>query len=141
MKAAMKPALKAVGAAAVACAALNASAATVTIATLNNPDMIELKKLSPAFEQANPDIKLNWVILEENVLRQRATTDITTGSGQFDVMTIGAYETPTGWKFFGNLLDAEYTEAKVGRRVEMVFEKLSDDITLPQFRLASGNRQ
>ena len=30
---------------------------------------------------------------------------------------------------------AEYTEAKVGRRVEVVFEKLNDDITLPQFRL------
>ncbi|SOE63807.1 sorbitol-binding protein /mannitol-binding protein [Burkholderia sp. D7] len=101
MKAALKPALKVVGAAAVACAALNASAATVTIATLNNPDMIELKKLSPAFEKVDPDIKLNWVILEENVLRQRATTDITTGSGQFDVVTIGAYETPQwgkrGW--------------------------------------------
>jgi uncharacterized protein len=37
----------------------------------------------------------------------------------------------------GNLLGAEYTEAKVGRRVEVVFEKLNDDITLPQFRLAS----
>ena len=36
----------------------------------------------------------------------------------------------------GNLLDAEYTEAKVGRRVEVTFEKLNDDITLPQFRLA-----
>ena len=36
----------------------------------------------------------------------------------------------------GNLLEAEYTEAKVGRRVEVVFEKLNDDITLPQFRLA-----
>jgi hypothetical protein len=36
----------------------------------------------------------------------------------------------------GNLLEAEYTEAKVGRRVEVVFEKLDDDITLPQFRLA-----
>jgi hypothetical protein len=33
-------------------------------------------------------------------------------------------------------LDAEYTEAKVGRRIEIVFEKLNDDITLPQFRLA-----
>ena len=101
MRATLKPALKVVGVAAIACAALNASAATVTIATLNNPDMIELKKLSPAFEKANPDIKLNWVILEENVLRQRATTDITTGSGQFDVVTIGAYETPQwgkrGW--------------------------------------------
>ena len=84
MKPATKTALKAVSAGALACLALNAQAATVTIATLNNPD-----------------IKLNWVILEENVLRQRATTDITTGSGQFDVMTIGAYETPQwgkrGW--------------------------------------------
>jgi sorbitol/mannitol transport system substrate-binding protein len=101
MKSAMKPALKAIGAAAIACAAMGAQAATLTIATLNNPDMIELKKLSPAFEKANPDIKLNWVVLEENVLRQRATTDITTGSGQFDVMTIGAYEAPQwgkrGW--------------------------------------------
>jgi len=35
-----------------------------------------------------------------------------------------------------NLLEAEYTEAKVGRRVEVTFEKLNDDITLPQFRLA-----
>jgi uncharacterized protein len=36
----------------------------------------------------------------------------------------------------GNLLEAEYSAAKVGRRVEVVFEKLTDDITLPQFRLA-----
>lgn len=36
----------------------------------------------------------------------------------------------------GNLLDVPYTEAKVGRRVEVVFERLNDDITLPQFRLA-----
>jgi uncharacterized OB-fold protein len=35
-----------------------------------------------------------------------------------------------------NLLEAPYTEAKVGRRVEVVFERLNDDITLPQFRLA-----
>src|SRR5438105_5792377 len=40
----------------------------------------------------------------------------------------------------GNLLNAEYTEAKVGRRVEIAFEKLNDDITLPQFRLAPGER-
>src|ERR1700693_2742632 len=40
----------------------------------------------------------------------------------------------------GNLLEAPYTEAKVGRRVEVVFEKLNDDITLPQFRLARTAR-
>jgi len=36
----------------------------------------------------------------------------------------------------GNLLDAPYTEAKVGRRVEVTFERLTDDISLPQFKLA-----
>ncbi|MCF5283815.1 extracellular solute-binding protein, partial [Pseudomonas syringae] len=34
----------------------------------------------------------NWVVLEENVLRQRLTTDIATKGGQFDVLTIGMYE-------------------------------------------------
>ncbi|MCX4160990.1 MULTISPECIES: sugar ABC transporter substrate-binding protein [Paraburkholderia] len=89
-----------------------ASAASVTIATLNNPDMIELKKLSATFEKANPDITLNWVILEENVLRQRATTDITTNSGQFDVVAIGTYEAPQwgkrGWLAPMNNLPADY---------------------------------
>src|SRR5258707_15856083 len=71
---------------------------TVTIATVNNPDMIELKKLSPKFEEKNPDIKLNWVIVEENVLRQRVTTDVCTGSGQFAIVFICLYETPIFFK-------------------------------------------
>jgi sorbitol/mannitol transport system substrate-binding protein len=74
---------------------------TVTIATVNNPAMIELKKLSPKFEAGNPDIKLNWVVLEENILRQRVSTDVSTGTGQFDLVFIGLYETPIfakrGW--------------------------------------------
>jgi sorbitol/mannitol transport system substrate-binding protein len=103
---------KAAIAGAALCAAQFASAATVTIATLNNPDMLELKKLSSNFEKANPDIKLNWVILEENVLRQRATTDITTNSGQFDVVAIGTYEAPQwgkrGWLTPMTNLPADY---------------------------------
>ncbi|MCB9946738.1 MAG: sugar ABC transporter substrate-binding protein [Rhodospirillaceae bacterium] len=71
-----------------------AQAETITIATVNNGDMIIMQALSGAFEAAHPDITLDWVVLEENVLRQRVTTDIATGSGQFDVMTIGTYEVP-----------------------------------------------
>ncbi len=67
---------------------------SVTVATVNNSDMVRMQRLSQVFEQRHPDIKLNWVVLEENVLRQRLTTDITTGGGQFDVLTIGTYETP-----------------------------------------------
>ena len=77
------------------------SATELVIATVNNGHMIEMQKLGKFFEQANPDIKLKWVTLEEGVLRQRVTTDIATKGGQFDVMTIGMYETPIwgkkGW--------------------------------------------
>ncbi|MBD1556877.1 sugar ABC transporter substrate-binding protein [Vibrio sp. S9_S30] len=80
----------------------SAMAATeLTIATVNNGHMIEMQKLSKAYEEANPGIKLNWVTLEEGVLRQRVTTDIATKGGQFDIMTIGMYEAPIwgkkGW--------------------------------------------
>ncbi len=67
---------------------------SITIATVNNDDMNRMQALSANFTEANPDIELNWVTLEENILRQRVTTDIATGSGRFDVVTIGTYEVP-----------------------------------------------
>ncbi len=66
---------------------------TLTIATVNNPDMVVMQKHSSEFEKAT-GIKLKWLVLEENVLRQRVTTDISSKGGQFDVITIGMYETP-----------------------------------------------
>jgi sorbitol/mannitol transport system substrate-binding protein len=81
------------GAAALAGFSLPAYAeTTLTIATVNNPDMIRMQGLTSDFLKANPDIKLNWVTLEENVLRQKVTTDIATKSGQFDILTIGNYD-------------------------------------------------
>ncbi|NIA68335.1 sugar ABC transporter substrate-binding protein [Pelagibius litoralis] len=71
-----------------------ASAETLTIATVNNGDMIRMQKLSSEFTAQNPDIELEWVTMEENVLRQKVTTDIATKGGQFDIMTIGTYEVP-----------------------------------------------
>ncbi|OHV81337.1 sugar ABC transporter substrate-binding protein [Ensifer sp. LCM 4579] len=71
-----------------------AQAETLTIATVNNGDMIRMQKLADDFTSKNPDIDLEWVTLEENVLRQRVTTDIATKGGQYDVMTIGTYEVP-----------------------------------------------
>lgn len=82
-------------------AATTASAETLTIATVNNGDMIRMQGLTDDFTAANPDIKLEWVTLEENVLREKVTTDIATKGGQFDVLTIGTYEVPIwakkGW--------------------------------------------
>jgi sorbitol/mannitol transport system substrate-binding protein len=77
------------------------AATTLTVATVNNPDMIVMQRLSAKFEASHPDIKLNWITLEENVLRQRITTDVATHAGGMDIVTVGVYEVPMwakrGW--------------------------------------------
>ncbi|EJC68209.1 ABC-type sugar transport system, periplasmic component [Rhizobium leguminosarum bv. viciae WSM1455] len=99
-----------------ACSALAfagmASAETLTIATVNNGDMIRMQKLTDDFKAKNPGIDLEWVTLEENVLRQKVTTDIATKGGQYDVLTIGTYEVPIwakqGWLVPLDNLGANY---------------------------------
>ena len=77
-----------------ACASDSGSPTTLTIATVNNDDMVRLKSLGAEFEASHPGIKLKWVMLEENILRQKVTTDVAIRGGQYDVVTIGAYEIP-----------------------------------------------
>lgn len=71
-----------------------ASTETLTIATVNNGDMIRMQKLTGDFTAKHPGIELEWVTMEENVLRQKVTTDIATKGGQYDIITIGTHEVP-----------------------------------------------
>jgi sorbitol/mannitol transport system substrate-binding protein len=67
---------------------------TVTVATVANPQMQDIEKLSGEFKKDHPDINVKFVILPENELRDRVTQDIATQAGQYDVATIGTYEVP-----------------------------------------------
>jgi polyol transport system substrate-binding protein len=117
-------------AAAIVVAAGPAMAEEITIATVNNSDMIIMQKLAPQWEQQTGN-KINWVVLEENVLRQRVTTDIATNGGQFDVITIGSYEAPIwgkqGWLVGLNDLGDDYDYADL---IPSVVKGLSYDGTL-----------
>jgi sorbitol/mannitol transport system substrate-binding protein len=63
--------------------------------------MVLMKSLSAGFEKQNSNIHLNWVMLDENTLRQRVTIDVATAGRQFDVIMVGTYEVPIwakrGW--------------------------------------------
>ena len=101
-----------IGVAALLATAATAKAeTTLTIATVNNPDMVVMQKYSKKFEDET-GIKLKWLVLEENVLRQRVTTDIATKGGAFDVMTIGMLEAPIwgkqGWLLPFDNMPASY---------------------------------
>ena len=98
------------GAASAAGLTTAAFAEEITIATVNNNDMIIMQGLTDEFTKAHPDITVNWVTLEENVLRERVTTDIATQGGQYDVMTIGTLEVPI-WASQGWLEPLEFDES------------------------------
>src|SRR2546430_11696562 len=66
---------------------------TITIATVNNDNMIVMQSLTKNFTKKY-GIKVKYVTLPENTLRQKVTADVATGGGQFDVVTVGTYEVP-----------------------------------------------
>jgi len=100
------------GACALGALATGATSETITVATVNNGDMIRMQGLMDDFYAKHPDIEVEWVTLEENVLRQRVTQDVATKGGQFDVMTIGTYEVPIwgerGWLMSLNDMPESY---------------------------------
>ncbi len=79
-------------------------AVTLTLATVNNPQMKDMEELKGEFESAYPDIKINFVQMEEGDLRAAVTNDVASGAGQYDIVTVGAYEVPQ-WGELGWLVD------------------------------------
>ena len=80
--------------------ALTANADSLTIAIVNNGHMINMQKVAEDYT-AKTGVELNWVSLEEGVLREQVTSDTATGGGQYDIINIGMQEAPiwgaAGW--------------------------------------------
>ena len=72
----------------------------LTIAIVNNGHMINMQTVAEAYT-AETGVTLNWVSLEEGVLREQVTSDTATGGGQYDIINIGMQEAPiwgaAGW--------------------------------------------
>jgi len=73
---------------------------SLTIAIVNNGHMINMQKVAEAYTEET-GVELNWVSLEEGVLREQVTSDTATGGGQYDIINIGMQEAPiwgqAGW--------------------------------------------
>ena len=85
---------------------------TVTVGMVGNPQMKELEQLKGEFESSHPGITLNLLVLPENEIRSKVTTDVSTGAATFDAVTIGMFEVPLfakqGWiDELGSQLDAD----------------------------------
>ncbi len=79
-------------------------AVTLNVATVNNGQMKDMEQLKSEYETANPGTTVNFQVMEEADLRAAVTADVASGAGQYDIVTIGAYETPQ-WGANGWLVD------------------------------------
>jgi sorbitol/mannitol transport system substrate-binding protein len=77
---------------------------TLNLATVNNGQMKDMEKLKGEYETAHPGTKINFQVMEEGDLRAAVTADVASKAGQYDIVTIGAYETPQ-WGANGWLVD------------------------------------
>ncbi len=77
---------------------------TLNLATVNNGQMKDMEQLKTEYESANPGVTVNFQVMEEGDLRSAVTADVASGAGQYDIVTIGAYETPQ-WGANGWLMD------------------------------------
>ena len=92
-----------------ACAGAGAtgdSSQVVTVAVVSNPQMEDIKTLTPEFEREHPGIKIKYVSLPENEARDKITQSVATHSGVFDVVMVSNYETPI-WARNGWLTDLQ----------------------------------
>ncbi|NHA69963.1 ABC transporter substrate-binding protein [Phycicoccus flavus] len=77
---------------------------TLNLATVNNGQMKDMEQLKGEYEKANPGVTVNFQVMEEADLRAAVTADVASKAGQYDIVTIGAYETPQ-WGANGWLVD------------------------------------
>ncbi len=94
-------ALSMVASTAIAGSALAQDERSINVAIVGNPQMQDIASLTPELFTAETGINVNYVILEEQTLREIVTRDVGAGGEQFDVVMIGMFEAPqfgrNGW--------------------------------------------
>jgi len=67
---------------------------SLSVLMVGNPQMVDIEELTADTFTKDTGIQVNYTILPENELRDKMTQDIATGAGQYDVVSVGAYEVP-----------------------------------------------
>ncbi|GAA3239266.1 sugar ABC transporter substrate-binding protein [Streptomyces sp. XM83C] len=74
---------------------------SINVLMVNNPQMVELRKLTAAHFTRETGIKVNFTVLPENDVRDKISQDFANQAGQYDVATLSNYEIPiyarNGW--------------------------------------------
>jgi sorbitol/mannitol transport system substrate-binding protein len=103
----------------------------ITVAIVDNPTMKDIQTLTPENFTKDTGIKVNYVSLDEQTLREQVTKSVGSGAAQYDVVMIGPYEAPqfgaNGWLQDLTKMAADDTAYDVGDLIPAVKGALSND--------------
>ncbi len=104
---------------------------TIKVATVANGNVERMAELAPEHFTPDSGITVEFTILDEATLREVTTRDVAAGGEQFDVVTIGMYETPqfgaNGWLVGLNELAASTPNYDIDDLIPAVRSGLSVD--------------
>ncbi|MFI9048729.1 ABC transporter substrate-binding protein [Streptomyces sp. NPDC053427] len=79
----------------------NDAAHTINVLMVNNPQMVDLQRLTAEHFTEETGIKVDFTVLPEDDLRDKMSQDFSSQAGQYDVASLSNYETPiyarNGW--------------------------------------------
>jgi sorbitol/mannitol transport system substrate-binding protein len=74
---------------------------SINVLMVNNPQMLDIEKLTKANFTKKTGIKVNYTVLPENDVRDKISQELSSQAGIYDVSTISNYEVPfyakAGW--------------------------------------------
>jgi sorbitol/mannitol transport system substrate-binding protein len=74
---------------------------TINVLMVNNPQMMDLQKLTAKHFTEETGIRVNFTVMPENDVRDKISQDFSNQAGQYDVATISNFEVPfyakNGW--------------------------------------------
>ncbi|MBD0742331.1 sugar ABC transporter substrate-binding protein [Streptomyces sp. CBMA152] len=67
---------------------------SINVLMVNNPQMVDLQKLTADHFTKSTGIKVNFTVLPENDVRDKISQDFASQAGQYDIATVSNYEAP-----------------------------------------------
>jgi len=102
---------------------------SINVLMVSNPQMVDIQDLTADTFTKDTGITVNYTVLPENELRDKVTQDIASQAGQYDIASVGAYETQL-WQQNGWLHEmSSYAEADSDYDVDDLLAPISESLS------------
>ncbi|MDQ2783129.1 MAG: extracellular solute-binding protein, partial [Actinomycetota bacterium] len=105
-------------------------ATSINVLMVNNPQMVDLQKLTADNFTKQSGITVNFTVLPENDLRDKASQEFSSQAGQYDVATLSNFEIPIYAKTHWVADLTSYTKSDTGFDQSDILKPMTSALTV-----------